>query len=156
MKNNFLNMVIIVLGVVLGWSFHELPFKIACRLEYAFQKKPEPHIRIKDDILKVDVLKDGNIESYHKLKEKFCEDSLPHNIFYYALYMSDKYGYNDANYDAYRSIVDIYSNNPALGGIDSLSYSLAIEFLKKGASGGDIRAIRELERMGSFQIPQDH
>ena len=70
--------------------------------------------------------------------------------------MSDKYGYNDANYDAYRSIVDIYSNNPALGGIDSLSYSLAIEFLKKGASGGDIRARRELERMGSFQIPQDH
>ena len=114
--------------------------------------KPEGNIRmthpiyvISTDPLKSDILMYGDTAAYIQLKGEFSQKR-PYDIFYYALIMANKYNYHKACYDVYKSLVSIYALNPALGEMDSVSISIANEYLRRGAQKGDQRAIRELKK----------
>ena len=104
-----------------------------------------PIFEISTDPLKSDILMYGDTTAYIQLKSEFSKKR-PYDIFYYALIMANKYNYHKACYDVYKSLVSIYALNPALGEMDSVSISIANEYLRRGAQKGDQRAIRELRK----------
>lgn len=101
------------------------------------------NLKNSEDSLKMAILFRGTVSSYNHLKERVKH---PYDIFYYALIMANKYGYKEANYDVYNTLVSIYKDNPALGSMDSISNRIAIEYLKKGVECGDIKSINEIKK----------
>ena len=131
-----------------------LAFLAGAETEYFFRLLPylppppptRPFLSVQSDLLKDDIVERGSVSSYMKLKD-YLREHYSYDIFYYALLMSNKYGYVEANYDVYNSLISIYKDNPALGKIDSVSNVIAFEYLKRGATGGDTVAIREWEKV---------
>ena len=107
--------------------------------------KFDPRITVGFDTLCIKVLDNADERSYTRLERMCFSDEIPlSNLFYYSLAMIKKNQYKYAYYDAYKSIMYIYEQNPLIWmPMDSVTNAIAVSFLEKGVEMQDERAWKE-------------
>ncbi len=90
-----------------------------------------PSIQINQLKLKKEVLETGDIQAYESLYNQYLASPIPQELLFYSLYMADRYGYVQANYDIYINIVLLCKYNKKALSEDMAK--LAIEKLLKAS-----------------------
>ena len=146
-KNCKIHLVVLVLaGLISGVITMSYVYDKKKVIPYGyFMPKFDPRITVGFDTLCIKVLESGDKRSYTHLEQMCFSDEIPlSNLFYYSLAMIKKNQYHYAYYDAYKSIMYIYEQNPLIWmPMDSVTNAIAISFLEKGVEMNDERAWRE-------------
>lgn len=126
------------LGFALGWIIIGTFFPCIVYTPQTIRPYNYPHVQEKRKIVM-----EGDTAAYHFVVDSIVNDpNVPYpNYLYYSYVMANKHNYALANYDVYKALLDI---------CDSMNFqnekinSMALFYLRRGASLGDVRAKEEL------------
>ncbi len=145
-KRKILLVVIVLAGLISGFMTMSYVYDKKKIIPYGyFMPKFDPRITVGFDTLCIKVLDNADERSYTRLERMCFSDEIPlSNLFYYSLAMIKKNQYKYAYYDAYKSIMYIYEQNPLIWmPMDSVTNAIAVSFLEKGVEMNDERAWKE-------------
>ena len=145
-KCKFLLVVIVLAGLMSGFMTMSYVYDKKKIIPYGyFMPKFDPRITVGFDTLCIKVLDNADERSYTRLERMCFSDEIPlSNLFYYSLAMIKKNQYKYAYYDAYKSIMYLYEQNPLIWmPMDSVTNAIAVSFLEKGVEMQDERAWKE-------------
>lgn len=90
----------------------------------------------------------GDTTAYHEMRHLMQDEPTTMQMGY-SLIMSVRYEYPAACFDLYADIVSIYNRmGIGLDSIDANSKELALLYLRRAAVKGEVRALKELKRLG--------
>lgn len=91
------------------------------------------------------VVEKGDTSAYKELKASMeADERIPRsNVFYYSMIMAIYFNYAPANYDAYKTIQDVYPNRVTM---DVDTRKLCSFFLRRGADRGDKHCLEIIKK----------
>lgn len=91
------------------------------------------------------VVEKGDTSAYRVLKASMeADERIPlSSTFYYSMIMAIYFNYAPANYDAYKTIQDVYPNRDTM---DVDTRKLCSFFLRRGADRGDKRCLEVIKK----------
>lgn len=96
---------------------------------------------------KAKAISEGDTVAYNEIFSDYVIRNNDKDFLYYSLVMSNKSSYAKASYDVYFILTNGISKDSLKNKLDSTTYKLALEYLKKSATQGYKSAIVELEEL---------
>ncbi|ADQ79574.1 hypothetical protein Palpr_1428 [Paludibacter propionicigenes WB4] len=161
MKNIFLNnhyfrksmlmIIILIVGFITGYKYSK--YKTLILIKKLESTKTGNQVNESDDELQKRVLVKGDTIAYEKLHIKHFEDKYSGETLLYDIIMANKYGYKEAYFRVYHSLISNYKYKQLYGKIDDKSLKLALQYLYKGVeldNLNSINALSDLYREGVY------
>lgn len=101
--------------------------------------------------LKKAVLSKGDVEAYESLRITYLDHPFTEEFLSYALIMANKYNYQQAYFDVFMCLTDIYWGK--LSDIDETTATLAIDYLLKASEKGHDQAKEMVEEFSVKMNP---
>jgi len=86
----------------------------------------------------------GDIKAYKNLRMAYWDNDYPEEILFYSIIMANLYDYDQACYDVYSSLKNIYIHTLQ---IDDVTVNLAMIYLFKAAEKGHDQAKKTVEKV---------
>ena len=138
----------LVAGFFLGHIYGEKNIPTQYKLYYQYKgNRPYEYVKSK--------IRSGNVMYYEGFK--YYVDHIPESVFNYfnaAMLMALDHHYSRANYDVYKSILDVHQQF-GIDSIDKRTMDLALFFLERGVFENDRMSIAEWKRIhakGEYEI----
>jgi hypothetical protein len=93
--------------------------------------------------LKLDIIENGNSESYETLSNYYMDYRIPEELLFYSLIMSNDFNNAQASYDVFSNISLLYKNKADK--ISANMAKMAIDYLLKASELGHHQAIDEVK-----------
>ncbi len=117
---------------------------LSCQNKNEIETINQPRREI--DLIYQDVSK-GDTLSYLELRNVYL-DNFSGDFLYWAIFMSNKYGYAKASFDVFEILVDTYVGEiEKINEMDKQTKEIAIEYLKKASMNGNIDANQILKQI---------
>lgn len=91
------------------------------------------------------VVLNGDVEAYYDLKISYYDRDYSQEILFYSILMANKYDYDQAYYDVFLNLTNIYYHNGWQ--IDDVTAELAMNYLFKAAEIGHRQATDETKKV---------
>lgn len=136
---------LIVVGFIFGYEFSE-------KKDMFLTKNSEitmsgNQINESDDELQKRILINGDSIAYDKLHIKHFGDKYSGATLLYDIIMANKFGYPEAFYRVYNSLIFNYERENNYGKIDNKSLELALQYLNKGVELNNLSSISTISNL---------
>ena len=136
---------LIVVGFIIGYEFSE-------NKEMLVSKNSEitmsgNQINESDDELQKKILINGDSIAYDDLHIKHFGDKFYGSTLLYDIIMANKFGYPEAYFRVYNSLISNYEHKKNCGKIDDKSLELALQYLCKGVELNNLSSINTLSNL---------
>lgn len=146
-----LMIIILIIGFFSGYGYSKyMNYSLTQRWRIT---KTGNQINESDNDLQRKVLANGDTVAYEKLHIKHFGDKFSGNTLFYDIIMANKYGYKEAYFRVYHSLISNYKYKQLCGRIDDETLKLALQYVFKGAeldNLNSVQALSDLYREGVY------